>query len=114
MKQVDHDAIIVLDDGSLSITFDLEIYSAAAVKKAVYKFAADCAAFLSKKEPNKLIARLSFSDDTNTSTKQAIARAFCNEVIDQDLREQIMRETEGTRNLILAQAFSKTSLLTEE
>jgi His-Xaa-Ser system protein HxsD len=35
---------------------------------------------------------------------------FRNEVIDQDLRRRIARETENTRNLILAMAFSKTGL----
>jgi His-Xaa-Ser system protein HxsD len=39
---------------------------------------------------------------------------FCNEVLDQDLRETVAEETTGIRNLLLAQAFSKTSLIDSE
>jgi His-Xaa-Ser system protein HxsD len=101
------------DDGSCSVLFDLSIHSQTAIKKAVYKFAGDCSAILTIKGPNGIEARLAFPDCATVPTKKAIVEALCNEVIDQDLREQIARETEATRNLILAQAFSKTSLLTE-
>jgi len=37
-------------------------------------------------------------------------RDFCNEVLDQELRERVVREMTGIRNLLLAQAFSKTAL----
>ena len=39
-----------------------------------------------------------------------IVAAFKNEILDQDLRGIIARETEGTRNAILAFALSKTGL----
>ncbi len=113
--QPDNDASVTeAVDGSVSVVFDLQINSLTAVKKAVYKFAADCAAVLSTKEPNQLEVKLSFPDTTDLVDKRAVVRAFCNEVIDQDLREQIACETEATRNLILAQAFSKTSLLQQD
>jgi hypothetical protein len=43
-----------------------------------------------------------------------MAGEFCNEVLDQELRETIAEETAGIRNLLLAQAFSKTSLIDPE
>src|SRR5262249_36898721 len=41
---------------------------------------------------------------------ERIVAAFRNEVLDQDLRAIIARETEATRNAILAFALSKTGL----
>jgi His-Xaa-Ser system protein HxsD len=107
-------AIIHNDDGSCSLLFDLRINSLTAIKKAVYKFAAECSAIMNTKEPDRIEVTLHFPGSKDLSAKKTIIEALCNEVIDQDLREQIARETEATRNLILAQAFSKTSLLTEE
>jgi hypothetical protein len=43
-----------------------------------------------------------------------MAGEFCNEVLDQELREIIAEETVGIRDLLLAQAFSKTSLIDPE
>jgi len=40
-----------------------------------------------------------------------LAGEFQNEVLDQELREAVAEETKGIQNLLLAQAFSATSLL---
>ena len=76
---------------------DLGIYSLVALKKAAYKF---------KKvqilERDKNFALLELGDISEA--------VFYQELVDQDLREIIAKETEPVRNLILAQAFSKTSL----
>jgi His-Xaa-Ser system protein HxsD len=42
-----------------------------------------------------------------------ILRDFFQELLDQDLRETIARETQQARSVILAHAFSRTSLLDE-
>ena len=42
------------------------------------------------------------------------AGQFCNEVLDQELREEIASESRGVRDLLLAHAFSKTSLIDSE
>ncbi len=114
MQPTNDASITATDDGSVSVIFDLQINSLTVIKKAAYKFAADCSVVLNTKERNQLEARLSFPDNTDLASKNAVVRAFCNEVIDQDLREQIAQETEASRNLILAQAFSKTSLLQQD
>jgi His-Xaa-Ser system protein HxsD len=114
MKSIESSAVTQSDDGSFLVIFDLQVNKLTAIKKAVYKFAADCSAILRTKEPQQVEVRLSFPDSTDLAVKKAIVGAFCNEVIDQDLREQISQETEASRNLILAQAFSKTSLLQQD
>jgi His-Xaa-Ser system protein HxsD len=114
MNSFDNSGISHNEDGSLSILLDLAVYTDTSIKKASYKFAADCSILLLTHASNQMKAILSFSENTGLETKKTIARALCNEIIDQDLREKIAKETEATRNLILAQAFSQTSLLTQE
>lgn len=100
-----------MDDRTYLAIFDLRIYSPAAVKKAAYKFAADFSAILTVRDEHRLEVRIHFAENGVASHIETVLDAFCNEVIDQDLRELIAKETEATRNLILAEAFSKTSLL---
>ena len=45
-----------------------------------------------------------------TDRAERIVAAFKNEVLDQDLRSIIAKETEATRNAVLAFALSKTGL----
>ena len=99
-------------DGSICVEFDAATYTATAVKKAAYKFT-DQAAILISTQDNKILASLTFTPDQTEIIKQQVVHGFCTEVLDQDLRESIAAQTELTRNLILAQAFSKTSLLEE-
>jgi len=106
-------AITESSDGRISLRFDSRLYSPTAVKKAVYKFAADCGAIIEMIDEDLLVT-LTFSELFLPAQKMKIANSFCNEVIDQDLREHIAEETEPVRNLILAHAFSKTSLLAED
>jgi len=101
-------------DGSVSVRFDSRVYPLNAVKKAAYKFAKDCGVVVNV-EGEHFRATINFFDQAAApSAKQRLVGAFCNEVIDQDLREQISEQTEPMRNLILAQAFSKTSLLNND
>lgn len=48
------------------------------------------------------------------SLSDAARLDFCGEALDQELREMVAEETLGVRNLLLAQAFSATSLLDPE
>ena len=106
--------IIEEEDGSISVLFDLRLYSLDAVHQAGYKFAADFAALLTMRGESELAANLRFTKDVDSHSKNKLVCAFVNEVTDQHLRSRIAAETEATRNLILAEAFSKTSLLREE
>lgn len=107
-------AVEKIDRDSYRVTFDTRIYSALAIKKAAYKFAAHFASLITTTSEHELTVELKFLRQQNEADQNELVQAFLNEVLDQDLREQIARETESTRNLILAEAFSKTSLLHEE
>jgi His-Xaa-Ser system protein HxsD len=93
-----------------SLSLSTSIYSVKAVKKAAYKFA-DRTSIIINPGPDSTISLVfNFAGKyANNDPKQVIAD-FCNELLDQDLRERIKKETEPLRNLILAHAFSRTSL----
>ena len=93
-----------------SLSLSTSIYSVEAVKKAAYKFA-DRTSIIINPGPDSTISLVfNFAGRyANNDPKQVIAD-FYNELLDQDLRERIKTETEPLRNLILAHAFSRTSL----
>jgi His-Xaa-Ser system protein HxsD len=101
-------------DGSISVCFDARVCPLDAIKKAAYKFAKDCSVILGADGDNYLATISFFDAATEPSAKKRLVGAFCNEVIDQELREKIATQTEPVRNLILAQAFSKTSLISDD
>ena len=97
-------------DHCSELSFDSSVYRLDAVKKAAYKFADSCSAML-RQEDSLIIVSLEFKESMLEPEKAALLHAFKNEVLDQQLREEISEKTESVRNLILAQAFSKTSLV---
>ncbi len=97
-------------DGTITVCFDSKVTPLDAIKKSAYKFAKDCAVVVSA-DSTSYRAHITFFGKPGEEQKTRLVGAFCNEVIDQELREKIAEKTELTRNLILAQAFSKTKLL---
>ena len=95
------------------ITFDATVYSVDAIKKAAYRsinrFAVNIA-----KEGNEIKCGLTFNESATEPQVKIYLDEFKKEVLDQDLRESIKKETEGVRNLILAHTFSKTGLIKDE
>lgn len=100
-----------LPDGSICIVFESKVYSLSAIKKAAYKFSDKAAFHFSTDKDAAVRVKLSFSEKNSPIEAKQIAGDFCNEILDQDLRETISQETEAIRALILAQAFSRTSLI---
>ncbi len=95
----------------ITLHVSLTIYSLDAIKKTCYKFTDQCSIFLKEIKEEEVEVIFDLDEEWNESQKKHIIKSFCNELLDQDLREKIAAETKATRNLILAQAFSKTSLL---
>ena len=99
---------------SLVLEFDAMAYPLSAVQKACYRFT-NIASFeiqQHKREDRDIVlvtARplAAKSEDGLEHLGQLIP----NEALDQTLREQIRKQTEGVRNLILAHAFSRTGLI---
>ena len=95
------------------LVFDATVYSVVAIKKAAYRsinrFAVNIA-----KEGNEIKCGLTFKESATEPQVKIYLDEFKKEVLDQDLRESIKKETEGVRNLILAHTFSKTGLIKDE
>jgi His-Xaa-Ser system protein HxsD len=95
------------------IEFDENVISIESVKKASYKYLNKFTVDL-KLDEHKIKVEIEFDSKVAESKHQAVIQDFKKEALDQDLREVIKKETEGYRNLVLAYAFSKTSLISNE
>jgi His-Xaa-Ser system protein HxsD len=95
-------------DGSLVVQFDRKVYKLNAVKKAAYKYGGLFYVLLD--ETDEFITA-TLKSKADCQAPNLAAEEFCNEVLDQELREEIAAETSGIRDLLLAHAFSKTSLI---
>ena len=97
---------------ALVVNFDDRVYSLDSIKKAAYRFIDKFSIDFDLSEQT-ICCTLNFSLSTTAEAASLILDNFKREVLDQDLRGRIAMETEGVRNLILAHAFSKTSLVTD-
>ena len=89
-----------------TLVISTQIYSLEAIKKSAYKFADRTSVNISPGKEHEVLLTFNFRGQDQ---EQVIAD-FYNELLDQDLRESIRKETEPLRRLLLAQAFSRTNL----
>lgn len=97
----------------VEIRFDAALYSADAVKRALYRFGDRFVADV-KLLSGEFVCSIEFPANVSAEAIQRDTTSFKKEVLDQDLREKIRTETAAVRNLILAHAFSKTGLIADE
>lgn len=86
------------------LIFDANVFSIDTVKRALYRFADRCSFDIQSKD-NQIVVVLKGTSGDDLPTK------IKNEVLDQDLRDTLARETANIRTLILANAFSNTGLI---
>jgi His-Xaa-Ser system protein HxsD len=91
------------------VTFDARVYALPIVKKAAYRFLGRFDAEITQ-DGDVWVCTLKFAAPAGASTVEETERELRAEVLDQDLRASIARETEPMRNAILALAFSRTGL----
>ena len=89
------------------VTFARDVFDVEAIKRAAYRLS-DCLAVDIRATEHEYHCRLFLLDKTDPAAIDALIDRFRGEVLDQDLRIRIARETEAYRNLILSLAFSKT------
>lgn len=95
------------------VELDASVYRPTAIKKAAYRFGDRAFVTLAQTSPSTVAVTLALKPTCQAQAAE-LEGDFRNEVLDQELREVVATETEGIRRLILAQAFSKTSLLERE
>jgi His-Xaa-Ser system protein HxsD len=105
---------VAFEDGIARTTLDLRVYRLTAVKRAAYRLAERFTAALGAPDGHRLPVSFLFKPGTAEATARESVRAFFQEMLDQELREQIAEETGPMRTLILAHAFSKTDLIRRE
>jgi His-Xaa-Ser system protein HxsD len=101
---------VTREAGSYRLSLATTIYSVDAIKKTAYKFADRTSIIISPESGTTVSVIFNFKEEDPTNSSERVIADFCNELLDQDLREIIKRETGPLRNLILAHAFSKTTL----
>lgn len=90
-------------------TFDTAVYRLSAIKKAAYKLSGRCIVNIELPDPRA--ARITLQCHDASADLPTILADFHREVTDQELREVVADETTAVRGLLLAQAFSQTSLI---
>jgi His-Xaa-Ser system protein HxsD len=85
------------------LTFDVQVFQLETVKRALYRFTDKCSFDIQLCENEIKVKLHSDFDDLPSKIK--------NEVLDQDLRDTLAKETANVRTLILANAFSNTGLI---
>jgi His-Xaa-Ser system protein HxsD len=93
-----------------TIVFDSKLFSADAIKQAAYRLARDVDTEIHT-VGSEIVCELR---NRNNADLLDLANAFRREVVDQDLRLQIRKQTEAVRNVILAHAFSRTGIISSE
>jgi His-Xaa-Ser system protein HxsD len=98
---------------STCVRFDTRVHALPIIKKAAYRFLKSFDTEITR-EGDTWICTLKFAAPTDASAIESAERELRAEVLDQDLRASIARETEPVRNAILALAFSRTGLQESE
>ena len=96
------------------LVLNTKIYGLDAIKKAAYRFADKTSIIIQPAGENSVSLTFNFVGKHAASNPEQALADFVNELLDQDLREIVKKETLPVRNLILAHAFSRTSLVEQE
>ena len=96
-----------------TVELDSRVLSLIAIKKAAYKYLNSFVCDISVQE-NAIRCVLSFTNSISEEACVQLVEDFKKESLDQDLRERLKEETESVRNLILAHAFSKAGIVSNE
>jgi His-Xaa-Ser system protein HxsD len=100
--------IVHQDGDGLLFEVDVDIYGLASLQKVAHKFTDRCFVHLKRRDNQTIEVRL--KSKTPGEGLDLIAGEFCNEILDQRLREVVALESESVRNLILAHALSRVGL----
>ena len=90
------------------LEYDQRIFSISCLKKAAYKFSFRYDISFNLLDENLVRIEITSKDSGSLDN---FKQEFSKEVIDQSLRDEVSKQTENIRNLILAHTFSQISLL---
>jgi len=97
--------MLTVDDGTQVMSFNAAVYGIKAIKKAACTFGCHFYVLI---EPHGCVTEVRLIPKACCKSAAAFAGEFCNEVLDEELRERVSAEIAGIRKLLVAQVFSKT------
>jgi His-Xaa-Ser system protein HxsD len=98
-------------ESSVALEIDTSIYAAAAVLRACYKFTDRCYFFVSRCPEAHGQLAVHISAKEGSANLNRLVGDFCNELLDQQIRESLAREAGAIREIIVSQAFAEGNLL---
>jgi len=101
---------ISLGHNQAALEVDLTIYAERAVSRASYKFTDRCYLLLSRSEQPGWL-KVTFGAKHEKQDLGPLLGEFCNELLDQQIRDDLSIEAGPIRDLIVAQAFAEGNLL---
>lgn len=107
------DVIESLENGQLILKVDSTVYSKPCLFRTCYKFTDRCYVFLSRDEDDQKTIITVLSPKAESVDLNQLSGEFFNELLDQQVRDSLSKETGELRNLIVAQAFAEGNLLDE-
>jgi His-Xaa-Ser system protein HxsD len=99
--------------GGSRIAFEIDtaLYSADAIFRAAYRFTDRCYIHLARRPEEPSLVVVTLTAKRPDAELRPIIGELCNELIDQQIRLDLARETGPLRELIVAQAFAEGNLL---
>lgn len=95
------------------IHVDITIYSVFSLFRTCYKFTDLAYIFLARSRSDSNLIEVTFTAKQPGDDLCRVREEFCNELIDQNLREALENQFGPVRDLIVAQAFAQGNLLDE-
>jgi len=100
-----------LGNQAVALDLDTNLYALPSIFRACYKFTDRCYIFLTREIPRPSSVIVTLSTKLSGGEIDAVLGDFCNELIDQQIREDLSLEAGALREMIVAQAFSEGNLL---
>jgi His-Xaa-Ser system protein HxsD len=102
-----------IDEGKLLIKLSKEIYQKDAIMAAAYKLTGACTILVKPFDEDTLGVVFEPKGEQDQSELEKIAKDFCNEVLDQQIRLNLEKSSGIIRDLIVKHAFSPFDLKKE-
>ena len=103
------DFLQLLDGDRLVLVINTRVYSLVAIFRTCYIFTNRCYLYLSPEGDSEI--KIQIKAKTVGTDLNQVGGDFCNELINQEVRQNLAKETGKIRELIVAQAFAEGNLL---
>jgi len=107
---IDSPMVIATDRRYLEFEIAEDVYSMECVKKSCYALMGIGSSEIRTSTDGKILVKMVILPEVNQSDSD-LRQLLFDELLDYSLRESIFEQTEGVRNVILANAFSRSRLI---